>query len=212
MDHLPLPGGDRLAVDRRPTRSCSSRDPEMTLPTENVTPNSHALTEMEAKPVNKQPTAVPDITPTGKQPAGKADRLRGGCIPCPVRLSPLAYGSTFMLHPVWMFSLRPHTLLHLTNRGTTRGSSSLFPHPPHESFSSCILPCIPVLYTRQLNPPVPPRYLAVSRVEVQPPLSSDFTLVLYNSRTPYLQSPRTYAAPGSRRNAYEFPSTATQFD
>ena len=83
----------------------------MTLPTENVTQNVRVHMEMDAKTVDKQPTAVPDITPTGKQPAEKADRLRGGCIPCPVRPLRLDDGLIFNLYvtsSVDAFSASPY--------------------------------------------------------------------------------------------------------
>ena len=129
----------------------------MSLPvTEHTTQDLQARTEMEAKVVDKQPTAVPNITPTN-QPAEKAaaDRLRGGCIPCPVRPLLLVCGSNLRnVHPVWMLYLRPHTLLRLTSPDTARGSSASIVHPTHAPS----LP-YPFLYSKPvpllIDPPVP---------------------------------------------------------
>lgn len=64
---------------------------------ENVTQDVHSQVETESKAVEKQPTAVPDMTSAQHEPAEKADRLRGGCIPCPVRAS-FAFRLRFASH------------------------------------------------------------------------------------------------------------------
>ena len=111
--------------------------PEMSLPTENAVRKAPANMETESKAVGKQPTAVPDMSPA-QQPAKKAGRLRGGCIPCPVRSS-FAFSLRFGLrsvHPV--LPLHPHTLLlHLTSRRPARASGVPI---------TCNLPMTPPLY------------------------------------------------------------------
>ncbi|KAF9644417.1 hypothetical protein BDM02DRAFT_3131771 [Thelephora ganbajun] len=73
--------GDRLGARHRSTDLS-----EMSLLTGNVIQDAHARMGMEGKTVNKQPTVVPNMTSV-QQPTERADRLRGGCISCPVRPS-----------------------------------------------------------------------------------------------------------------------------
>lgn len=126
----------------------------MSLPTENSVRKAPANMETESKAVGKQPTAVPDMSPA-QQPAKKAGRLRGGCIPCPVRSS-FAFSLRFGLrsvHPV--LPLHPHTLLlHLTSRRPARASSvsitcNLSHCPRLHPCTSCRL--YPFLYSKLVH-------------------------------------------------------------
>ena len=66
----------------------------MSPPAEIAIQDVHGQVETDTKAVDKQPTAVPNMT-SAQKPAEKADRLRGGCIPCPVRSS-FVFGLRFI--------------------------------------------------------------------------------------------------------------------
>lgn len=142
----------------------------MSPPTENTIRNVYPPVEMESKGVDRQPTAVPKMTPA-QEPAEKADRLRGGCIPCPVR-SYCVFGSRsrFKSHaydrvdaaaafPYLAASDEP--LLHKRLKRTTK---------PHLISSFLVLPilsCILDFYACELYSSAPPRCLDFPQVIVQ---------------------------------------------
>ena len=101
---------------------------------ENKLRDTASRTEIESKPVGEQPTAVPEMSPVQQQ-AEKAGRLRGGCIPCPVRSSFLVYNSRLRNgRIVYMLLLHSHTFPHLTER--LRKEFNCTTSTPHDPFLS----------------------------------------------------------------------------